>query len=863
MLGNIESGKIKLSNIILLGVGALIMLFATSAYLLRVPLTKWVLVDFLPQNTQITCIDFNIGTSSLLTIRELCLESESITIEIHNAHWILDDWQRKESRLIIADLTINHRDIGLQTNESPDSPMIPDIVLPTSMPRITVNALSFTSYLLRKPLNLALEQRSLSTFSLSGDIQASLNYVDGELKGAINWAPFQVLNQRPLLHKKTQFLHEKLDWQTLMNTNISSQFIFAGARIETTHNLAVKTQIRLKNCAINAEAKGTLGINLALSNLETVIDARDFPISASTTECQLIPPQLQNLLINEAHLVAAEPILFKDNVFTTTDVMLKLPKLQTVPAVTLNDISIGLERHLSLLYRIDIAPTMASVNIEDITLKGDVSLKSSGKVIKNDSDWTISSESAKIELMTPDSNWATAEQLLNNFRYQLLLSGSELVDISLHGQQRIVGLKTKSPNNSHLSAKQMETDWQITRSRSNVWELELKNNIPELNATRAKISKFSNNSNITLAPDSSMKLTGQSSIQTLTYTDKKLTNITFLHDLKTQLALTKKTTNKPTKITLEGNHQLQLGSGLKVQISHTEENVKIAIIEQPIKTLQTLFSQFNSKVQLISGTFNAGLSGNLFSADYFGNLQVTSASVKYDDFQVLFLQLNEGFTLNSAGIQLNSGSITIEEIDVGIPIRKIELLVDVVDSVAKLELAQGELIGGTFKISDLWLDDRKQRTNISVSGLDLAEFVTLQKQQGIQVTGEMSGILPFQLGANDTIIEHGLLTSDGPGKLKIQNNPAFDAIKDQQKELSFLQNVEYRKLSSKVALGSDGWLDLALSIAGRNPDQQQEVIFNYGHKENIFTLLKSLRITRSIQDSIEKRIEQRYLEKGK
>jgi hypothetical protein len=230
---------------------------------------------------------------------------------------------------------------------------------------------------------------------------------------------------------------------------------------------------------------------------------------------------------------------------------------------------------------------------------------------------------------------------------------------------------------------------------------------------------------------------------------------------------------------------------------------------------------------------------------------------------VLFLKLNEGFTLNSAGIQLNSGKITIDELNVGIPIRKIELLVDVVDSVAKLELAQGELIGGTFKISDLWLDGRKQRTNISVSGLDLADFVALQKQQGIQVTGEMSGILPFQLGATDAIIEHGLLASDGPGKLKIQNNPAFNTIKDQQKELSFLENVEYRKLSSKVELASDGWLDLELSIAGRNPDKKQEVIFNYGHKENIFTLLKSLRITRSIQDSIEKRIEQRYLEKGK
>ena len=833
----------------MLGICALLML---SVYLLRVPLSKWLIVDFLPQNTQITCMEFDIGISPLLTIRELCFERESITIEIYDAGWFLDDWQRKDSRLSIAELTINHRDAGFKANKNTDSPTMPVIALPTNMPRITVNALSFTSYLLHEPLNFALKQSSLSKFSLSGDIEASLDYVDGEMKGTINWTPFQVLDRSPLLQEKTQFLHEKLDWQTLMNSNISSQFILAGERVETIHNLELQTQIRLEKCVIDAEAKGNIGINLTLSNLETIIDARDFPISASATECQFIPLQLQNLQINEAHLIVAEPILFKDNVFTTTDVMLRLPKVQALHTVTFSDIALELDQDLSLIYGIDLAPTLAKVNIGDTTLAGDISLKTSGKVVKNDSDWTISSELASIEIATPDSNWASAGRVLNTFNYRLSLSGTELVDISLTGQQRIVGLKTKSQDNAPLNAKQIDTDWQVASSRKKVWEIKLKSKIPELSSKQIKVSKLNNTSNITLAFDSSVKLTGQSEIQSITYTDKKLTNIALVHDVKMQ-----------PKMKLMGNHELQLGSGLKAHINHTEDNFKIAVREQAVNSLQKMISQFNSKIHLIAGTFNAELSGALSSANYSGNLQVEDASLEYDDFQVLFLKLNEGFTLNSAGIQLNSGKIIIDELDVGIPIRKIELLVDVVDNVAKLELAQGELIGGTFKISELWLDDRKQRTNISVSSLDLADFVALQQQQGIQVTGEMSGILPFQLGATEAIIENGLLASDGPGKLKIQNNPAFDAIKAQQKELSFLQNVEFRKLSSKVELASDGWLDLELSIAGRNPDQNQEVIFNYGHKENIFTLLKSLRITRSIQDSIEKRIEQRYLEKGK
>jgi len=858
MLSNLKSGKIKVASIVLLSSAALISLLVLSAYLLRAPITQWVLADFLPSDTQITCSHFDIGVSPLLTIQKLCIDSESLKIEMHEARWFLDNWQRKESRLSIAKLTIHHRDTGVKVNQNAP-PFSQAIALPSNMPRITIDALSLTSYLLHQPLNVTLTQRSLSAFSLSGDINAGLDYLDGRLQGTITWSPSQLLAQSPLLQEKTDFLHQQLNWQTLMNTKINSQFIFAGDRIETRHTLAVHPQITIDNCPINAEAKGTIGINLTLSNLEAIIDARDFPISAIMQECQLIPAQFQHLQIREAHLTASNPLLFKENVFTTSGIMLSLPRLQTDPVVTLTDIEIGLDRHLSFMYRIKLISEMANVNIVDTNFKGAVTLASVGKAVKNNNDWTIFSESATIDFATPNSKWASADRLLNNFNYRISLSEPEQVDISFAGLQRIVGLKSKSRDNSVFQAKQIETDWEVTHSGGKVWEIKLKNNIPELNTAQIKVSKLSNISNITITPDRGLKLSAQSAIQSVTYSDKKLTKLTFEHELLTQPERTK----KPTTLKVSGSHQIQLGSGLKMQIDHTQEDFKIAITDQALTTLQKLLSQFNSKIRLSAGTFNAELKGSLSSVNYSGILEVASASLQYDDFQLIALQLNEPFELNSAGIQLKNGTVQIDELDVGIPIRKIELAVDVIDNVAKLQLAQGEMMGGTFKFTNLWLDDRKQQTSISVSGLDLADFVALQKQQGIQVTGKMSGVLPFQLGANDTIIEHGLLVNDGPGKFKIENNPAFDAIKGQQKKLSFLQNVEYRTLSSKVELASDGWLDLQLSIAGRNPDQKQEVIFNYGHNENMFTLLKSLRLTRSMQDSIEKRIEQRYLEKGK
>jgi hypothetical protein len=824
-----------------------------SGYVFRVSLAKWVIADSLPKGAQVTCLEFDLGLSPTLSINELCLNTQSVDIEIHNASWFLDNWRRKTSRLNIDKLRINHKNTDTQVGAAPVSLELPNIALPASLPRITIKSLNLQSYFLQQPLELALKQRSASNFMLSGDVNATADYIDGTLQGTINWTPSRVIEQSQLLQEKTQFLHQRLNWQALINTKIDSQFAMAGNRIETSHSLHIKPQVKLESCPISIEAKGKLLIDLTLPNFEARIDASDFPISADLAECQLIPAQLKDLKIATALLTATQPLIIKGNALLTSSVELFLPEFQLNPIVTLSAIELGFDQSLSLDYAFDLAASLADLRNDKLALNGEVAINSNGKLTKNDNNWTMVSGSAEMQVSAPATRWAIADSLTNSFNYRVSFSNTDKLDLSLSGQQHISGIKTTSQLGSKIQLSEIKTDWQMSNSAAKTWQIKLINKIPDVIFAQTKLIKLINTSDIIIKADSGLQLTGQSTLESIGYTDKKLNKLTFEHELSANLSTMK----------TAGKHSLQLGSGLSMQINHTEKDVKVLMAEQQIKPLHNLVNQFNSKVQLLAGAFSSELSGTFSSSNYSGTLKLTDTSLTYDDFEVLFLQLNEGFSFNSAGLQLSRGKINIEEINVGIPIRKVALIVDIVDSVAKLESAKGELIGGTFKVTNLWFDGRKQRTSISVSSLDLADIAALQKQQGIQVTGEMSGILPFQLGSENGIIQHGMLASDGPGKLKIQDNAAFDLIKNQQKELSFLQNVEYRKLSSKVELASDGWLDLELSIAGRNPDKEQEVIFNYGHKENIFTLLKSLRITGSIQDSIEKRIEKRYLEKGK
>jgi hypothetical protein len=839
--------------IALLSIAVLVLVTLLSGYVFRISLAKWIIADYLPKDAQVTCLKFDIGLSPTLSINELCLTAQSVDIEMHQASWFLDNWRRKESRLNIGKLRINHKNTDTQVGAAPVSLELPNIALPASLPRITIKSINLHSYFLQQPLEFALGQSSASNFMLSGDVNATADYLDGTLQGKINWTPNRVIEQSQLLQEKTHFLHQRLNWQALINTNIDSQFAMAGNRIETSHSLHIKPQVKLASCPISIEAKGKLLIDLTLPNLEARVDASNFPISADLAECQLIPAQLKGLKIANALLTATQPLIIKGNALLTHSVELFLPEFQLNPVATLSAIELRFDQSLSLDYAFDLASNLADLQNDKLALNGEVALTSNGKVTRNDNNWTMISGSAEMQVSAPATRWATADRLTNSFNYRVSFSNTDEFDLSLSGQQHISGIKTTSQLGSTIQLSEIETDWQMSHSAAKTWQIKLVNKIPDVIFAQTKLLKLINTSDVVITADSGLRLIGQSTLEGISYTDKKLNKLTFEHELSANLST----------MGMLGKHNLQLGSGLSMQIIHTDKDVKVQMAEQQIKSLQKLVNQFNSKVQLLAGTFSSEVSGTFSSSNYSGSLKLTDSSLTYGDFEVLFLQLNEGFSFNSAGLQLTRGKINIEEINVGVPIRKVTLLVNIVDNLAKLESAEGELIGGTFKVTDLWLDGRKQRTNISVSGVDLADIAALQKQQGIKVTGEMSGILPFQFGYEEGIIRHGMLISDGPGKLTIQDNAAFDLIKSQQKELSFLQNVEYRQLSSKVELASDGWLDLELSIAGRNPDKEQEVIFNYGHKENIFTLLKSLRITSSIQDSIEKRIEKRYLEKGK
>jgi hypothetical protein len=171
-------------------------------------------------------------------------------------------------------------------------------------------------------------------------------------------------------------------------------------------------------------------------------------------------------------------------------------------------------------------------------------------------------------------------------------------------------------------------------------------------------------------------------------------------------------------------------------------------------------------------------------------------------------------------------------------------------------------MGGAFVVNEFCPLATSQTAMIKFENIDASKLVTLDAESGISLSGRLAGTLPVIINEQGIAVKQGQLVNQGDGKLLITNNAGFEAVKAQQQELSttlsLLENLDIKQLKSSVDLKPDGWLHLGVNLQGFNEKQQQAVNFNYNHEENVFTLLRALRLS----DEITQKVEKEYAKKG-
>jgi hypothetical protein len=286
----------------------------------------------------------------------------------------------------------------------------------------------------------------------------------------------------------------------------------------------------------------------------------------------------------------------------------------------------------------------------------------------------------------------------------------------------------------------------------------------------------------------------------------------------------------------------------------------VRINQQEIISLHSMIAQLKNNIKVKEGYISANIEftlpqeGEQFKTQ--GNLDFQGVSLKYQDYVLNNITYQTPLRFDSAGLQLAASTLHVDSIDVGVMVEQFKANVIAQNSVFRLTQVQGEIFNGQFSSADLWLDGREQQFNINIKDIDLAQIVALQKQPGIQITGSIDGDMPLSMGKQGVRIEGGWVSSLTGGKLTIVDNPSFDSIKDQQPKLGLLENLNFTQLESNVKFTPDGWLFFDLALQGNNPDKKQSVNFNYSHQENIFSLLESIRLVKSVENRIEQKITQ-------
>ena len=420
----------------------------------------------------------------------------------------------------------------------------------------------------------------------------------------------------------------------------------------------------------------------------------------------------------------------------------------------------------------------------------------------------------------------------------------------------------------------------------------LNTNISVKNAliSGAQITDFSSAINAEYNAQQHLVVNANSKVKSLTYDDinaAKISNeLTLSTDLSVgelfadidakttaaKLSTAELTLNKLSVVSkalqsraLQATHHV-FSDGFEALVSHHMSEVahpfELVIPEQAVSKLNPIIAQFEPLATVTDGVVSGIIKGDVNLQQAQGRVQISKFSALYNDYLANDFAVNLNGTFNSGQLNIAATKFTLNELRAGAVVKNIQGQLQVTANQPCAANLTGQVMGGAFVVNKYCPLSDNQTATVKFENIDASKLVTLDAESGISLSGRLAGTLPVVISKQGIEVKQGQLVNQGDGKLLISNNAGFEAVKAQQQELSttlsLLENLDIKKLRSSVNLKPDGWLHLGVNLEGYNEAQQQAVNFNYNHEENVFTLLRALRLS----DEITQKVEKEYAKKG-
>ena len=775
------------------------------------------------QDIYITCLDFSFDWRLNLNIKQACVVSPLGSVVLTDVIWQL--WSGGVSVEQVKIKHLEQRDKEKKPDEERTTEQEKEqeqeqekINFPDAWPKLSILSLEIESSVLLQPLTLTVNTISPSELSITGDINASVKISPNTLLGSVDWRLSDLTKWVPQAQKYSHDNAELLKDLALDESKIKTRLIFDGQMLNIDNSLDLIIRIDVSNCPIDLLIKGNVLVNVDVSSFGSILDISQLSSNVSVEDCPLLQHYFTQGDLPQLSFMFPQKI-------TIDRTQINLPELQIVDKQNI---------HRSISFS-----ALKYKTTGELELNYNISLKQPIKTTKIEAEMLNFQAQGSV---SADFSAGHTQNIRQPISFKIIDDTTQLVVSALKIDSLLIG--------------NLSSEFSVTGPRFNDLQLSIDNQISQLNHPNLSVLNITNHIDLNIKEFETLRFSGESSITDLSAKNINLRLIDVTHSGEVNLA----NIGNRLNAALSSQHELKLENGFLVALEQQQNNVKVRINQQEIITLQSIISQLENTVLIKEGNLTANIEftlpqeGEPFIAQ--GNADFHGLSVKYQDYLLNNITYQTPLTFDSAGLQLPKSTLHIDSIDVGVLIDQITANVIAKDSIPRLNHIQGEIFNGQFSLANLWLDGREQQFNINIQNIELAQIVALQQQPGIQVTGNIDGDLPLIIGTQGIRIEDGWISSLTGGKLTIIDNPSFDSIKVQQPDLALLENIDFSQLESSVKLNPDGWVFFDLSIKGNNPDEKRGVNFNYSHQENIFPLLKSIRLIKSIENTIEQKITQ-------
>lgn len=807
-------------------VGVVLLSTLLLGYVFRLPLLQWVIAPKLDKvGVTLNCLDFSITSSLNIHADRVCLNYQNQQLQLTG---ITANTKRVDIENAV--LTVNPLPKNKNANQLAKNL---DLAIPLNRPLINIKQLVVKSEEFNKPLKISILEPELNKFNVTGDINASAILTANKVSGqfAVNDTLLkQVINTKNTLIEDFNF-------------NTQQAFSFDGIELELNGDISSQFAHTYEQCKVNVLTTGKLATRFNLNSQALILntDLLNNKINLTPSCTELIPPSEYAGFISKQvplnwQLTLPQSIGLEGSELSVPVINL-MSESDKQFDILITDTTLNIKSPLENLQ----TNLSAQINTPDIN-NINVNARLAGTAIKG--DYAIALESL------PEFAPATANGLSLNGHF----------DISGFIDSKPIGfinakLTLNSVDAFDISAVQYQGDLTAKMDKQLNAEVALTQQLKSAEYKEFKVTDISN----TLTAKANLgvgelfaDLTAKTNIKAVNSPDIKLNNIKVESTGLQSRALKATHHAFVNDVELVVNHH----------VSSQAHPFEVIIPEQSVLPLNTVINQFEPLAQLTEGEFNGYISGdvNLQNASF--NMDVRHASALYNDY--LASDLNSIFSgeYNSGKLNVKPTTFNLNEFRAGAVVKKIKGLWQVSNNTALINDVKGSVFGGEFSLDTYTVGKPNQVANVKFENIDASKLVTLDDKSGIVLTGRLAGSLPVHFNNGKIEIIDGSLFSQGTGNLKITNNAAFDAVMQQQQELQpvlgLLTNLDIQKLNSSVALKNDGWLKLGVNLQGYNKAEQQQVNFNYNHEENVFTLLRALRLS----DEITQKVEQQYSQKG-